>query len=146
MKKSIILLLALMLILPVAHAETPIFSGTVITDQNKVVEGNTFKFIYDENSNKTFVQTPTQNMIIENGKCNSNSVFKVCVNSASYYDRNITSYVTYYQFDVAIYKLTGSLSASVASTNNNLLQGEPANMTITITNPTSFDINNIAYN
>jgi len=145
MKKIIILLLILAFIAPMAYAETQIFSGTVITNQDKVIDGNLFRFAYDDASNKTFVQTPAQNLIVKNNECNSNGAFRVCINSADYYDRNITTYETYYQLGVTISKLTGSLTTASASTNSNLLQGESANITITIKNPTDLDVSNIAY-
>ena len=43
------------LTLQVAYAETKIFSGKVITDTDKVIDGSTFRFTYDENSKKAFV-------------------------------------------------------------------------------------------
>ena len=144
--KLILYFFLFLFLLPLTFAETPIFSGKVITGQEKVIDGNIFKFTYDEASNKTFVQTPTQSMIVENGKCKSNGVFRVCVNSADYYDRNITTYVTYYQVDAAIYKLTGSLSAVSTANPSSFLQHEYGNVTITITNPTDVDVSNIAYN
>ncbi len=145
MKKLMISLSILAFILPMAFAETQIFSGAVITGHDNVIDGSTFRFNYDEASNKTFVQTPAQSMIVKNGECNSNGVFKVCVSSASYYDRNITTYETYYQLTATISKLTGSVSAATASTNYNLLQGEMANITVTLSNPTDLDIKNIFY-
>ena len=117
MKKAIIFFSILMLILPIAYSETQIFSGSVITGHDKVIDGNNFKFTYDEASNQTFVQTPTQNLIVKNKQCNSNGVFKVCVHSADYYDRNITTYETYYQLSVTISKLTSSLTSVSTSTN-----------------------------
>jgi len=145
MKKLMVFFSILTFILPMTSAETQIFSGTIITGQNKVIDGNTFKFNYDEASNKTFVQTPAQSLIVKNGECNSNGIFKVCVSSASYYDRNITTYETYYQISTTISKLTGSLSAATTSTNYNLLQGESANITVTLANPTDLDLSNILY-
>ena len=142
---KLVILLFFLVILPIAYAETQIFSGTVITNQDKVIDGSTFKFTYDDSSNKTFVQTPTQNLIVKNRDCSSNGAFKICINSADYYDRNITTYETYYKLGVTISKLTGSLTAVSTSTSSNLLQGEPANITITITNPTGLDISNIIY-
>ncbi len=145
MLKPLIYALTLILLLHTSIAETQIFSGSVITDNDKVIDGSTFRFTYDEAGNKTFVQTPAQNMIVENGRCGSNNLYRVCINGASYYDRNITTYVTYYQLDVTVYRLAGSLSAISQSSSSNLLQGESANITITITNPSSVDISNIMY-
>ena len=145
MKKIITFFSVLILLLPIAIAETQIFSGKVITDQEKVIDGNIFKFTYDESSNKLFVQNPSQSLIIENGKCKSNNVFRICINSANFSDRNITTYVTYYEIDTTIYKITGSLSAVSTATSTSLLQKDSADLTITITNPTDVDVTNLKY-
>ena len=145
MKKIITFFSVLILLLPIAIAETQIFSGKVITDQEKVIDGNIFKFTYDESSNKLFVQNPSQSLIIENGKCKSNNVFRICINSANFSDRNITTYVTYYEIDTIIYKITGSLSAVSTATSTSLLQKDSADLTITITNPTDVDVTNLKY-
>lgn len=146
MHKRLIYLFILMLLLPISIAETQIFSGKVITDTDKVIDGNTFRFTYEETSNKVFVQTPTQNLIVENGKCKSNDVFKVCINSANFSYKNITTYVYYYEISTTIYKLTGSLSAGSKAALSNLLQMESTELTVTISNPTDFDITNIVFN
>lgn len=140
MRKLILYFLLSALILPIAFAETKIFSGKAITDTDKSIEGGIFRFKYDEASNKVFAQTPTTNMIIDNGACKSNEVFRVCINSANFSYKNITSYIYYYEVDVAIYKLTGSLSSSVKSTSSELLQSEFTDLALTVTNPTDFDI------
>ncbi|MBI2652388.1 hypothetical protein HYX00_02880 [Candidatus Woesearchaeota archaeon] len=144
--KLAILLYMLILLLPIALAETQIFSGKVITGTDAVIDGNIFRFTYDGQSNKVFVQNPVAALIIENGKCKSNNVFKVCINSANFSYKNITTYVYYYSVDAIVYKLTGSLSTSSKTTSNSLLQGESAEFTVTITNPTDFDITGISYN
>ncbi|MBS3159015.1 hypothetical protein J4206_07040 [Candidatus Woesearchaeota archaeon] len=143
MKNLIIFFSLLMLLLPLAAAETKIFSGKVVTDTDKVIDGSTFKFTYDENSKKAFVQTPAGGLIVENGACKPNNVFRVCLNSANFSHKNITTYVYYYEVDVTIYKLTGSLSTSSKSILNTLLQGESTELAVTITNPTEFDITDI---
>jgi len=134
------------LLLPIALAETEIFSGKVITGTEKVIDGNTFKFTYDERSDKVFAQTPAGGLIIDNGACKPNSVFRVCINKANFSYKNITTYVYYYEIDATIYKLTGSLSTTSKATLDTLLQGEPSQLTITVTNPTDFEITNIALN
>lgn len=146
MKNAIIIISFLLLLIPIAAAETEIFSGSVITGRDVNVQGSNFQFIYDEPSNQAYVQNPVQNLIIKNGECKSNNVFRICITNASYYDRNVTTYVTYYKVETAIYKLTGSLSASHSITNDKLLFGESANITITITNPTELEVSNIKYN
>lgn len=134
-----------MLFLPISIAETQIFSDKVITGSDKSIGGFFFRFIYDDSSNKTFVQTPSQNLIVEKGKCGSNNLFRVCINSADYYDKNVTTYVYYYQLDVTVYKLTGSLSTATRAKSSTLLPRESTDWAITITNPTDFDITNIRY-
>ncbi|MBI2656321.1 hypothetical protein HYX03_01110 [Candidatus Woesearchaeota archaeon] len=146
MKNLIIIFSILLLFLPIAAAETKIFAGTVITDTDKAIDGSTFRFTYDENSNKVFVQTPATGLIVENGACKSNPVFRVCIERANFSYKNITTYVYYYEIYATIYKLTGSLSATSKATSNTLLQGESAELTVTITNPTEFDITNILFN
>ncbi len=144
--KLIIFLLLLTLFLPITFAETKIFSGNVITDADKIIEGGVFRFKYDEVSNKVFVQTPTTNLIVDNGACKSNNVFRVCINRANFSYKNITTYVYYYEVNVDIYKLTGSLSTVSKAVQDKLLQGEATELTITITNPTDFEITNIVFN
>ncbi len=145
MKRFIIFLFAFMILLPIISAETQIFSGTVITGNPKNIEGYIFTFAYDEVSNKVFVQNPSASLIIENGKCNSNNQFRVCINKANFSDRNVTTYVNYYAIDTTIYKLAGSLSSVSKISLNPLLPNEPATFTITISNPSDFDINSIMY-
>ncbi|MBI3034878.1 hypothetical protein HYY71_01015, partial [Candidatus Woesearchaeota archaeon] len=112
MKNLIVFILMFILILQIAHAETKIFSGVVTTDSDQAIDGSTFRFKYDENSNKAFVDTPAGGLIVENGACKPNNVFRVCINRANFSYKNITTYVFYYDIDATIYKLTGSLSAS----------------------------------
>ena len=144
--KNIIFLLTLILLLPVIFAETQIFSGEVITDSDKIIDEGLFRFRYDGIANKVLVQTPTTNLIVDNGACKSNGVFRVCINKANFSYKNITTYVYYYEIDATIYKLTGSLSATTKITPDTLLQNEPAEFKITITNPTDFEIINILFN
>ena len=145
MIKPALFLSVLIILLPAAFAETRIFSGTVITDTDKVLSEGTFRFTYEETSDKVFVQTPSGSMIVENGGCKPNSIFKVCINRANFSYRNITTYASYYELDTAIYKLTGSLSTSSKVTSTTLLPHESAEFTIVITNPTEFDITGIVY-
>src|SRR3989344_4064289 len=119
--KLMIFLSALILFLPLTFAETKIFSGNVVTDTDKVIDGGTFRFTYDERSNKVFVQTPAGGLIVDNGACKPNDVFRVCINSANFSYKNITTYVYYYEVDTTIYKLTGSLSANSKSVLTTLL-------------------------
>lgn len=145
MKKPFLYFLLLALLLKTAIAETAIFSGKAITDTDKVIEGGIFKFKYDETSDKVFVQTPTTSLIVDNGACKSNDVFRVCINSANFSHKNITTYVHYYEVDATIYKLTGSLSTVTKAASTTLLQGESAELSVTITNPTDFDITKIVF-
>lgn len=145
MKNLLVLILMFFIISQIVYAETKIFSGTVVTDRDKVIDGLTFRFKYDENSKKAFVDTPAGGLIVENGACKPNSVFRVCINRANFSHKNITTYVFYYEVDTTIYKLTGSLSASSKAKLSTLLQGESTELEITITNPTEFDITNIAF-
>ena len=145
MKQIAIIFSFLILLLPISIAETQVFSGKVITGTDKIIDNKIFRFTYDDISNKTFIYNPMQNLIVEKGKCNSNNIYKICINDASYYDKNITTYVFYYQLDVTVYKLTGSLSTASKAASSILLPRESTDFTITITNPTDFDINNIKY-
>lgn len=145
MRKIIINFFILALFLQIVNAETQIFSGKVITDTDKAIEGGIFRFTYDDKSNKVFVQTPFTNLIVDNGFCKSNAVFKVCINRANFSHKNITTYVYYYEIDATIYKLTGSLSASGKVVLNKLLPSETTDFSISIKNPTDFDITNIFY-
>src|SRR3989344_6076992 len=143
--KLMIFLSALILFLPLTFAETKIFSGNVVTDTDKVIDEGTFRFTYDERSNKVFVQTPAGGLIVENGACKPNAVFRVCINRANFSHKNITTYVYYYEVNADIYKLTGSLSAAGKAALSTLLQGESTDFTVTITNPTDFEITNIVF-
>ena len=144
--KGLPIIMVLFLSFPFAYAETQIFSGKVITGADKAVDGNVFRFTYDENSKKAFVQTPSGGLIVDNGACKPNNVFRVCINSANFSHKNITTYVYYYEVDTTIYKLTGSLSASSKAALASLLQNEQAEITITVANPTDFEITNIVLN
>ena len=144
--KNIIFILMLFLALQAVYAETEIFSGTLITDTDKEIDGSIFNFKYDDASNKVFVQTPTKALIVDNGACKSNEIFRVCINRANFSYRNITTYLNYYEVDATIYKLTGSLSTGSKSALSTLLQGEPTELTVTLTNPTDFDITNVVFN
>ncbi|MBS3105923.1 hypothetical protein J4234_06750 [Candidatus Woesearchaeota archaeon] len=144
--KNLIFILMLFLTLQIAYAETKMFSGTLITDTDKVIDGATFTFKYDENSQKAFVQTPTTALIVENGGCKSNDIFRICINRANFSYKNITTYVYYYEVDAIIYKLTGSLNTSSKSILSTLLQGESTELTVVLTNPTDFEITNIDFN
>src|SRR3989338_118715 len=143
--RVLIIVLMLFLALQVAYAETQIFSGKVITGADKEINGGVFRFTYDENSKKAFVQTPAGGVIVDNGACKPNNIFRVCINSANFSHKNITTYVYYYEIDATIYKLTGSLSASSKATLSSLLQGEPTDLEVTITNPTDFEITGIVF-
>lgn len=144
--KNLIFILMLFLTLQIAYAETKIFSGNLITDTDKVIDGATFIFKYDESSQKAFVQTPATALIVDNGACKSNNVFRICINRANFSHRNITTYANYYEVDATIYKLTGSLTTSSKSILSTLLQGESTELTVTVTNPTDFEMTNIAFN
>lgn len=145
MKKSLMILPVILIIIPAAFAETSIFSDNVITDSYLKLAEGTFRFTYDADGNQTFVMTPTINMIIPNGECKSNGVFRVCINSADYYDRNITTYITYYTINADIYKETGSLSAASTASLTTLLQKESTSVKIIISNPTDLDVSKISY-
>ena len=135
--------LLILILLPFALAETEIFSGKVITDTDKEIDGEIFKFRYDDVGNKVFVQTPATNLIVANGECKSNNIFRVCINSANFSYKNITTYVYYYELDAEIYKLTGSLSTNSSVTLDSILQGEPIDLSVTIKNPTDLDATGI---
>lgn len=143
--KILAIILMLFLAIPLIYAETQIFSGKVITGTDKAIDGNIFRFTYDENSKKAFVQTPAGGLIVDNGACKPNNVFRVCINSANFSHKNITTYVYYYEVDTTIYKLTGSLSSVSKAKMTSLLQNEQTELTVTITNPTDFDITNIIF-
>ena len=112
MKRLLISIFMLFLIIPISYAETKIFSGKVVTGADKTIDGGTFRFTYDENSKKAFVQTPAGGLIVESGACKPNNVFRVCINRANFSHKDIATYVYYYEIDTTIYKLTGSLSTT----------------------------------
>ncbi|MBI2657177.1 hypothetical protein HYX08_00610 [Candidatus Woesearchaeota archaeon] len=143
--KRLILILMLLLSFPFAYAETEIFSGKIITGTDDAIGGGIFRFTYDENSKKAFVETPAGGLIVDNGACKPNNIFRVCINSANFSHKNITTYVYYYEIDTTIYKLTGSLSASSKIASASLLQNEQAELTVTISNPTDFEITSIVF-
>src|SRR3989344_2480741 len=143
MKKRVILFIALVLLIPLAYAESTIFTGIVTTDSEISAEGNKFSFNYDKYSKKAFPTTPSTNLIIDYGACKSNDIFKVCINKANFSYRNITTYKSYYTLDITISKLTGSLSSSIKSPFLEYLQGERMNVTATLTNPTNLEITKI---
>lgn len=145
MKKAVLFFFVLTVFSPLVFAETEIFKGKVITDTDKTIDDNIFRFRYDENSNKVFVQTPAASLIVDNGACKSGNVFRVCINSANFSYKNITTYQYYYELGVAVYKLTGSLATSATLTPSTLLQSETAEFKITMANPTDFEIADIAY-
>ena len=144
MAKRLIFIIFILL-LPIVFAETKIYSGNVITDTDKVIEGGIFKFRYDEYANKVFVQTPATNLIVDNGACKSNTVFRVCINKANFSYKNVTTYQRYYEINTDIYKLTGSLTYSSKSALTELLPNEETDFTFTITNPTDFEITSIKF-
>ena len=145
MKNLTILPFILILLSLSAAAETEIFAGKVITDTNTVIDGKNFKFIYEESTNKVFVQADGTNMIVENGACSSRDILKVCIKSAAFYGKNITTYEYYYTLDVTVSRLTGSLSVNSSISQSKLLQKESADLIITITNPTDYEISNIEF-
>lgn len=138
-------LLVFALLLQIANAETLLYSGKVITDSDKEIDKGVFRFRYDETANKVFVQTPSTNLIVDNGACKSNAVFRVCINRANFSYKNVTTYVFYYEVDTTIYKLVGGLSAPGKAAKTTLFQNEQTEFTITITNPTDFDVTQIIY-
>ncbi|MEK6983617.1 MAG: hypothetical protein AABX33_03515 [Nanoarchaeota archaeon] len=143
--KLILYFSILMLLLPIALAEKQIFSGNIMTDTDKKIDGSTFRFKYDEKSDKVFADTPAGGIIIENGQCKPNAIFRVCINRANFSYKNVTTWVYYYEIDAVISKLTGSLSTSSTAKSKTLLQGESTELEVTITNPTDFDITSIVY-
>ncbi len=145
MKKYLIYFSILVFLIQIAYADTQIFSGKVITDQDKVIEDGIFRFKYDEPANKVYAITPSTSMIIDVGACKNNDLFRICVTNATYYDKNITTYVYYYEVVLTVYKLTGSLSPTSIVDSNTLLPNEPTIFKITINNPTDFDIRKIIY-
>ena len=146
MKRLLISIFMLFLIIPISYAETKIFSGKVVTGADKTIDGGTFRFTYDENTKKAFVQTPAGGLIVESGACKPNNVFRVCINRANFSHKDIATYVYYYEIDTTIYKLTGSLSTTSSAKMTSLLQNEPTELKVTITNPTDFDISSIVFN
>lgn len=145
MDKYLACLCLFLAIIPFSLAETEIYSGSVITGTDVAAGGQSFKFAYDEDSNKVFAHTPAGGLIIDNGNCKSNSIFRVCINEANFSYRNLTTYESFYEVKLDIYKLTGSLTASAQVSKSQLLQKESAVFTITISNPTDFDVTRIGY-
>ena len=128
------------LFVPIAAAEIKIFSGKIITDTDTEIDDVIFRFSYSTGDDKMFVATPSENLIVENGGCKSGRIFRVCVNSVNFSYKNVTTYVYYYESDLDVYKLTGSLEATAISTLAEMLQGETATVTLTIRNPTEFGV------
>jgi len=148
MKKAAAYFLAFavfMFLLQVVSAETQVFSGKVRTDKDFLVDGKNFKLIYDGDSNQVFVQNPAQNLIIINGACKQNDFFRVCINSANFSDRNLTTYISYYDVDLTVYKMTASPSTQSRVNLSTLIPHESTGLIVTITNPTNYDITNLTY-
>lgn len=145
MKRGLLMIMVFVFLIPIALAEVKIHSGTVITGNDLKLSEGTFRFTFDSEGNQTFVQTPTINMIIKSGECRSNGLFRICMGSAEYYDRNATTWVTYYKVYTDIYKQSGSLSTSASAGSNTLLQKESTSVKITIQNPTEQEVTKISY-
>ena len=145
MKHGIIFSLLFFLFLPLVFSETQIFSGKVRTDTDKSIENGLFRFVYEEISSKVFVQTPATNLIVDRGDCKSNSVYKVCINGVNFTYKNITNDHYYYDVDTTIYNIVGTLSSSIALSPMSVLQDEPAQFTVIISNPTDFDFTGVSY-
>ncbi|GEM_PF-2206131 len=145
MNKITVMALLFILLMPFSYAETSLFSGKVITGTDKITDAGTFKFAYEDTGKAAYVQTPSTNLIIPAGDCRSNSLFRVCIKTADYYDKNVTTYVFYYQLGVDIFKLTGSLTSASTASFPSVLQGDSNTIKIKVTNPTQLDISKIAY-
>ena len=145
MRRLIIFAFLWSIIIPAAIAETEIFKGSVITNSDLVVGQSTFKVNYDEKSNKVLVQTPAVSMIIDNGDCKSNDMFRICILGANFSDRNITTYISYYKVDLQIFQLTGKIVADRKNSMDTMLPGQQSVFTITLKNPTDFPITKISY-
>ena len=143
--KSPIFFFMLVILSAIASAETKLFSGDLITGTDKVIDGKTFKFIYDAQSDKVFAQTPATNLIIENGQCKSNNLFNICINKANFSHKDMATYVYYYKLNVDINQIGGSLSASVKATPSEILQGESSDLKIILTNQNDFEIKGIQF-
>ncbi len=138
----------LLSVLPASIAsveESNIFSGTVLTNTEKIIEGGKFRFIYEKSQDKVFVVTPFGDLIVNNNNCESNSRFKVCINKVNFSHKNFTTYAYYYNIDTTIYKRAGKLITSFNVVPDRLLQQQSARFTITFSNPTIFPISNISY-
>jgi hypothetical protein len=78
------------------------FSGTITTGKDVVIGGDIFRFSYDQQSQKAFVQTPDTNLIIGNGNCKGNDYYFICIRGANFSYKNATTFVNYYTMDVEI--------------------------------------------
>src|SRR3989338_3211870 len=143
--KSPIFFFMLVILSAIASAETKMFSGDLITGTDKFIDGKTFKFIYDAQSDKVFAQTPATNLIIENGQCKSNNLFNICINKANFSHKDMATYVYYYKLNVDINQIGGNLSASVKATPSEILQGESSDLKIILTNQNDFEIKGIQF-
>jgi hypothetical protein len=128
----------ILLLIPPAFSQENIFSGKVLTDQDLLVDGKTFRFSYDEPSKKTFAQNPSLNMIIDLFNCKINSFYKICIEGANMSHRNYTTYRNYYTLEVEIYEFDYGISFNSTSPGS-MLQNEKQRFTFSFTNPTTIE-------
>ena len=131
------------LIIPAAFSEEMLFSGKVLTDSNILTKGESFRFYYDESSQKIFAQNPNINLIVDLYGCKLNSKYKICINSANFSYRNLTTYKNYYEIYVEVYKLEYGINFSSIYVEK-MLQNENQRFTFNFLNPTTKYVENLS--
>src|SRR3989338_9550973 len=109
MNKKIFFCIAIAFLLgSISYAISFPFSGTITTGKDIKINNDIFKFTYDTQSDKAFVQTPDTNLIIANGNCKGNDYYWVCISSANFSHKNMTTFVDYYEMNVEVNGLKNS--------------------------------------
>src|SRR3989344_3604812 len=145
MKLIFTLIAVFFLLSQAAYAETKIFGTTAVSNKDIKIDGGIFRFVYDEPSDKMFVQNPLESFVVQNSECNTNSVYRVCLNKANYSYRHITTYEKFYSLDLEIYKKSIEIEVNYTADSSKLLGGESTEFKVLISNPSSLDANGIYF-
>ncbi len=125
--------------------EKEVFSGAVLTGKGISIDNKTFTFLYDLNSEKIFVDAPASGVIISRGECDKRDAYKICIDRANFSSRNYTTYVDTYELGVRVYKITPEIVVNRTASIGELLQGEKSIVSVTIENPSDFEVESIEY-
>ena len=117
-----------------AAAEKEVFSGKVYTNQEKTIDSYNWTFLYDLQSQKTFVDLPTSSIIISRGSCDARDAYRICIDSANFSSRNYTTYVDTYELGIRVFKITPDISVNRTLSQGTLLQGEQGTIKVIIDN------------